>query len=64
VLGDPLEPISGSAWTSDAGNVLTVLERSSVAAVLACLLAIGMVPARGERPEGTQTDLTPQDRQL
>lgn len=50
--------------TEQLGNVFTVLERSSVAAILACLLAIGMVPARGDRPEGTQTDITPQDRQL
>ena len=46
------------------GNVFTVLERSSVAAIAACLLAIGMVPARGARPRGTQTDHTPQDAQL
>jgi hypothetical protein len=46
------------------GNVFTVLERSSVAAIAACLLAIGMVPARGARPTGTQTDRTPQDAQL
>lgn len=46
------------------GNAFTVLERSSAAAVIACLLAIGMVPARGARPQGTQTDPTPQDRQL
>lgn len=51
-------------WTDELGNVFTVLERSSVAAIAACLLASGMVPARGERPAGTQTAPTPTDNQL
>lgn len=46
------------------GNAFTVLERSSAAAIIAALLSVGMVPARGERPTGTQTGATPQDLQL
>jgi hypothetical protein len=53
-----------SAVTDDIANAFAVLERSSVAAILACLLASGMVPARGDRPAGTQVGATPQDRQL
>jgi hypothetical protein len=45
------------------GNVFLVLERSAAASVLACLLAVGMVPAYGSRPEGTQ-HAAPEDRTL
>lgn len=51
-------------WTDEVGNAFVVLERSAAASVLACLLAVGMVPARGPRPTGTQTDVLPQDEQL
>lgn len=51
-------------WTDTLGNVIVVLERSSVAAIAACLLAAGMVPAMGGRPAGTQTAATPTDQQL
>ena len=51
-------------WTDEVGNAFTVLERSAVASILAGLLAAGMVPARGGRPVGTQTEATPQDLQL
>ena len=51
-------------WTDEVGNAFTVLERSSAAVILAALLAVGMVPARGGRPGGTQTGYQPQDRQL
>jgi hypothetical protein len=50
--------------TDEVGNVFATFERSSVGAILGCLLAVGMVPATGERPRGTQVDITPQDRQL
>lgn len=50
--------------TDEVGNAFTLLERSSVAAILASLLSVGMVPARGGRPGGTQVGPTPQDRQL
>ncbi len=49
---------------SDLANALAVFERSAVAAILGAFLAVGMVPARGERPTGVQTGATPQDRQL
>jgi hypothetical protein len=62
--GSGLDDVYDGSMSDRLGNVFTVLERSSAAAIVACLLAIGMVPARGERPVGTQTDLTPQDRQL
>lgn len=51
-------------WTDEIGNAFTVLERSSAAAVVASLLSVGMVPAVGDRPQGTQTGVTAQDRQL
>lgn len=51
-------------WTDELGNAFTILERSSAAAIAACLLAVGMVPARGPRPAGTQTELASQDEQL
>jgi len=51
--------ISGQVDTA-----FSLLERSAAAAVLASLLAVGMVPARGGRPEGTQTGPTSQDYQL
>ncbi|MCW2928279.1 MAG: hypothetical protein JWM86_2247 [Thermoleophilia bacterium] len=51
-------------WTDEVGNAFTVLERSAVAAIGACLLAAGMVPARGERPARTQTQQAPTDYQL
>ena len=57
------DALDGS-WTDQLGNAFNVLERSSAAAILASLLAVGMVPARGDRPVGTQTSPTPQDRQL
>lgn len=56
-------PFDGT-WTDELGNAFTVLERSAVAALLACLLAAGMVPARGDRPDGTQREDTVRDRQL
>ncbi len=59
-VGDVLE---GTA-TDEVGNAFTVLERSSVAAILASLLSVGMVPARGGRPKGTQTDALPTEVQL
>ncbi|MCW2959955.1 MAG: hypothetical protein JWM90_342 [Thermoleophilia bacterium] len=64
--GSGWDPASGfgGTWTDQLGNAFIVLERSAVAAIAACLLAVGMVPARGERPVGTQTDPTIQDRQL
>jgi hypothetical protein len=46
------------------GNVFVALERSAAVAVLACLLAVGMVPARGPRPAGTQHVARDQDSQL
>jgi hypothetical protein len=65
VTGDGIVDDAFDGSTLDrVGNLFSVLERSAAAAVVACLLAIGMVPARGERPQGTQTDHTPQDRQL
>lgn len=50
--------------TDEIGNAFTMLERSAAAAFVAALLATGMVPARGDRPTGTQVGATPQDRQL
>lgn len=63
-IGVSLDDVFTGTVMDRLGNAFTVLERSSVAAIAACLLAIGMVPARGERPRGTQTDLTDQDHQL
>ena len=63
-LGIGVSDIYDGAWTDEVGNAFTVLERSSAAAILGALLAVGMVPARGDRPAGTQTGATPQDRQL
>lgn len=63
-LGIGMSDIYDGTWTDEVGNAFTVLERSSAAAILGALLAVGMVPARGGRPEGTQTGATPQDRQL
>ena len=59
-VGDVLE----GTPTDEIGNAFPVLERSSVAAFLASLLAIGMVPAVGARPRGTQTEALPTERQL
>lgn len=64
VTGDGAGSLFTGAWTDEIGTAFTILERSAVASVLACLLAVGMVPARGPRPAGTQTDLASQDEQL
>lgn len=63
-VGADFDSFFGGTWTDEIGNAFVVLERSAVAAVAACLLAVGMVPARGDRPEGTQGDHVVQDRQL
>lgn len=47
-----------------APDALVALERSAAAAFVACGLAVGMVPAMGGRPLGTQTDQAPTERQL
>lgn len=64
IAGVDLGSVFSGSWTDELGNVFTVLERSAAAAIAACLLAVGMVPARGDRPKGTQTDATPTDLQL
>lgn len=51
-------------WTDELGNAFVVLERSAAASVLACILAIGMVPEHGDSPRGTQTGPVPEDEQL
>jgi hypothetical protein len=48
-------------WSAD---VLIVFERTAAATIVGCGLAVGMVPAVGSRPTGTQTDATPTERQL
>ncbi len=63
-LGTGAADIFSGSWAEQVGNAFAVLERSSAAAILAALLAVGMVPARGDRPSGTQVGATPQDRQL
>lgn len=64
ISGNNASSILQGPWTDELGSAFTTLERSAGAAILACLLAIGMVPALGDRPVGTQTEATPQDRQL
>lgn len=64
ITGDGAGTLFTGAWTDELGNAFVVLERSAAASVLACILAVGMVPARGPRPTGTQTDVLPQDEQL
>lgn len=64
IAGVDVGSVFTGPWTDEVGNVFVVLERSSVAAIAACLLAVGMVPARGGRPAGTQTDTTPTDLQM
>lgn len=64
IVGESVSASFDGTWTDELGNAFTVLERSAAASVLACLLAPGMVPARGDRPSGTQTDVVPTDRQL
>lgn len=51
-------------WAQEVGNGFLALERSAAASVIACLLAVGMVPARGPRPRGTQHAERNQDAQL
>lgn len=51
------------SFGTQLGNAATLLERSSAAAIVACLLAVGVVPARGGRPAGTQHG-SEQDAQL
>lgn len=63
-LGMGVADVFDGPWTDEIGNAFTVLERSSAAVILAALLSVGMVPAVGGRPQGTQTGATPQDRQL
>jgi hypothetical protein len=63
-LGMGVGDVFDGPWTDEIGNAFTVLERSSAAVILAALLSVGMVPARGDRPTGTQTGYQPQDRQL
>ena len=63
VAGDQIALIPDS-FREDLAIVFTAVERSSVAAILAALLIPGVVPARGDTPDGTQDAATPQDRQL
>lgn len=54
----------GRPLSNNVGHAVGALERSAAAAIAACLLAAGMVPAMGGRPSGTQTAATPTDEQL
>ncbi len=49
-IGDMFQGTDGD----QLANTLAVLERTSAAALVGCLLAVGMVPASGDRPSGTQ----------
>jgi len=54
----------GASWSDAIGNVFVLLERSAAMSVIACLLAVGMVPAAGARPRGTQQESLSSDLQL
>jgi hypothetical protein len=51
-------------FVSGSPDALIVLERSAAATIIGCGLAVGMVPAVGERPTGTQREPADTDRQL
>ena len=48
------DPSITSGWIDSLATVLTLLVEGAPAAVFAVLLAVGMVPARGSMPSGTQ----------
>lgn len=64
ITGSSVSSLLGGGWSEQLGTTFTVLERSAAASVIACLLAIGIVPARGDRPRGTQSGAVDQDRHL
>lgn len=64
IAGVDLGTLFAGPWTDEVGNLFEVLERSAAASIAACLLAAGLVPARGDRPHGTQKEALDPDLQL